>query len=106
MINELTINNFEESIKNDKIVILEFYTPTCSHCKKLFSTINKISNENNNEDVIFAKIDVTKEFELQAKYEITSVPTLLFIKGGEIKNKLIGEVHPLIIEEEIKKLKA
>lgn len=104
MIREVTLNNFEENIiQNDKPVVLEFYTPTCSHCKKLFSALDKISNEKG-ENVFFSKCNIAEEPQLQARYDITSVPTLLFINKGQIKNKLIGEVHPLIIEEEIKKL--
>ena len=75
MIQELNVNNFDQEINKDKPVVVEFYTTACSHCKKLAGA-----------------------------FDISAVPTLLFIKNGEIKNRLVGEVHPLIIQEEIKKL--
>lgn len=52
----------------------------------------------------FGKCNIDQESLLQSRFDISAVPTLLFIKNGEIKNKLVGEVHPLIIQEEIKKL--
>ena len=51
-----------------------------------------------------SECNIDQEALLQSRFDISAVPTLLFIKNGEIKNRLVGEVHPLIIQEEIKKL--
>lgn len=103
MIKELTLNNFEQEINQKLPVVVEFYSPTCTHCKKLAGALDKLSVELE-QKAVFAKCNIADEQTLQAQYDITSVPTLLFIKDGQEKNKLIGEVHPLIIQEEIKKL--
>lgn len=103
MIQELNVNNFDEEIKKDKPVVVEFYTPTCSHCKKLAGALDKLAKEKE-EEVFFGKCNIEQEALLQSRFDITVVPTLLFIKNGEIKNRLVGEIHPLIIREEIKKL--
>ena len=103
MIEELDVNNFDEAINKDKPVVVEFYTPTCSHCKKLAGALDKLAKEKEGE-VFFGKCNIEEEELLQGRFDITVVPTLLFIKNGEIKNKLVGEIHPLIIQEEIKKL--
>ncbi|MCI7526435.1 thioredoxin family protein [Oliverpabstia sp.] len=84
-------------------VVVEFYTTACSHCKKLAGALNKLSEEKG-DDVFFGKCNIDQEALLQSRFDISAVPTLLFIKNGEIKNRLVGEVHPLIIQEEIKKL--
>ena len=73
----------------------------------LFSLSNKLPNklsEEKGDDVFFGKCNIDQEALLQSRFDISAVPTLLFIKNGEIKNRLVGEVHPLIIQEEIKKL--
>lgn len=103
MIQELNVNNFDQEIQKDKPVVVEFYTTACSHCKKLAGALNKLSKEKG-DDVFFGKCNIDQETLLQSRFDISAVPTLLFIKNGEIKNKLVGEVHPLIIQEEIKKL--
>lgn len=103
MIEELDVNNFDEAINKDKPVVVEFYTPTCSHCKKLAGALDKLAKEKEGE-VFFGKCNIEEEELLQGQFDITVVPTLLFIKNGEIKNRLVGEIHPLIIQEEIKKL--
>ena len=103
MIQELNVNNFDEEIKKDKPVVVEFYTTTCSHCKKLAGALDKLAKEKE-EEVFFGKCNIEQETLLQGRFDITVVPTLLFIKNGEIKNRLVGEIHPLIIGEEIKKL--
>ena len=102
MITELTLNNFDTEINREEPVVLEFYTSTCTHCKKLAGVLDKLSNET--EGTFFGKCNIGDETALQGRYDISAVPNLLFIKNGEVKNKLVGEVHPLIIQEEIKKL--
>lgn len=100
---ELTLNNFEQETNQAIPVVVEFYSPSCVHCKKLAGALEKLSADLEGK-AVFAKCNIAEEQTLQAQYDITSVPTLLFIKDGQEKNKLIGEVHPLVIQEEIKKL--
>lgn len=103
MITELTLDNFEREIHRNLPVVVEFYTPSCAHCKKLAGALEQLSAELE-EKAVFAKCNVAEEQTLQARYDITAVPTLVFIRDGQERNKLTGEVHPLVIREEIKKL--
>lgn len=103
MVNQLTRENFEKVIKENSIVVVEFYSATCKHCKKLEAGIAELSEEARNE-VYFGKVLVSDELALADEYEITSVPTLLYFKDGEIREKSIGFTHKLIIAENIKKL--
>ncbi len=104
MIKKLTYENYDAIVKeNTKPLILEFYSPDCTHCKRLESVLDELSNEL--DDVSeFAKCDISEEPSLASMLDITTVPTLLFIKKGEVKEKLIGFTHKLIIHENIKKL--
>ncbi|MDD6208072.1 MAG: thioredoxin family protein [Clostridiales bacterium] len=103
MIKELTYHDFDKTITQPLPVVVEFYSPTCTHCKRLEAGFKELSEEINGQ-AVFAKCDITKEDSLAAQYDITSVPTLLFIRDGEIKEKLIGFTHKLIIEETLKKI--
>ena len=55
-------------------------------------------------DVYFGKVLIPDELSLADEYEISSVPTLLYFKDGEIREKSVGFTHKLIIAENIKKL--
>ena len=102
MVNQLTRENFEKVIKENSIVVVEFYSATCKHCKKLEAGIAELSEKAGNE-VYFGKVLVSDELALAEENEITSVPTLYY-KDGEIREKSIGFTHKLIIAENIKKL--
>ena len=99
MVNELTRENFDKAIKEHSIAVVEFYSATCKHCKKLEAGITELSEEAGNE-VYFGK----DQLSLAEEYEISSVPTLLYFKDGEIREKSVGFTHKLIIAENIKKL--
>lgn len=103
MIKELTLHNHEEITNQELPLVVEFFTPACGHCKKLAHVLDTLAGELEG-SAVFAKCNAAEEQALQSRYDITSVPTLLFLKDGQIRNKLVGEIHPLIIKEELKKL--
>ena len=103
MVNELTRENFDKTIRKHSTVVVEFYSATCKHCKKLEAGITELSEEAGN-DVYFGKVLIPDELSLADEYEISSVPTLLYFKDGEIREKSVGFTHKLIIAENIKKL--
>lgn len=103
MIKELTNQNYNEIISADKPLVIEFYSPTCVHCKRTETGLAEAADEQG-ENAVIAKCDITAQPELAARYDVTALPTLLFIKNGEIKEKTVGFTHKLIILENIKKL--
>ena len=103
MVNELTRENFDKAIKEHSIAVVEFYSATCKHCKKLEAGITELSEEAGNE-VYFGKVLIPDQLSLAEEYEISSVPTLLYFKDREIREKSVGFTHKLIIAENIKKL--
>ena len=76
MVNELTRENFDKAIKEHSIAVVEFYSATCKHCKKLEAGITELSEEAGNE-VYFGKVLIPDQLSLAEEYEISSVPTLL-----------------------------
>lgn len=103
MIKELTNQNYDEIVSTEKIpLVIEFYSPNCVHCKRTEVGINELDGEGIN--ALFAKCDVTQQTNIAEIYGVTALPTLLFIKDGDVKNMLVGFTHKLIIAEEIKKL--
>ena len=100
---ELTDQDFEQSIQEAETAVIEFYSPDCGHCKKMQKVLGKLE-ERIIEDVKFFKIDILTSALAAKKYDITALPTFLFLKKGEIKEKLIGEKHELLLEQAINKI--
>lgn len=83
-----TYNN-ELNLNNGKVSILYFSAAWCGPCKTLKPVMEEIS-EGMSDNIDIYYIDLNDNIELAGKYQIMSVPSLLFIKEGEIKNKIVG----------------
>lgn len=101
---ELTNRNYPEHI-NEKsgISILEFYSPSCTHCKKMEGAFTKLK-ETKEVDATFIKCNTADEGALALRYDISSVPTIVILDGGKEVNRFIGFTHPLILKDAVLKL--
>jgi len=75
---ELTKDNFEETIVNNDIVLVDFWADWCGPCKMFAPTYEKASE--NHDGVVFAKVDTEAEQELAAYFQIRSIPTLMIFR--------------------------
>lgn len=88
-VNHIDKNNFEyEVMKCNKSVLLDFWAPWCMPCRMVGPVLEEISKER--QDIKVGKINVDEEPELASQFQIMSIPTLLVIKDGKIKNHSIG----------------
>lgn len=87
--------NFEELIKNKKVVV-DFYATWCGPCKMFGPVFEKVSNESS---ITFIKIDVDAHEDIARKYGIMSIPTIVLLNNGEVEKKHMG----FMTEEELKK---
>lgn len=87
--------NFEELIKNKKVVV-DFYATWCGPCKMFAPVFEKVSNESS---ITFIKIDVDAHEDIARKYGIMSIPTVVLLNNGEVEKKHMG----FMTEEELKK---
>lgn len=87
---EITDANFEELVMNsDKPVMLDFWAVWCGPCRMIGPIVEEMSGEYEGRAVI-GKVDVDNNQEVAMKYGIRNIPTVLFIKDGEVVDKQVG----------------
>lgn len=99
---EIKEEEFEAEVLSAPSSVVEFYTPSCGHCKVLQRTIEAIEGEY--PEVGFYSVNAEVEIDLAQKYEVQAVPVLFFIKEGNILERTLGEKHPESIRNNIKKI--
>lgn len=81
--------NFQEEVINsDKPVLLDFWAPWCGPCRMVVPIVEEISQER--PDIKVGKVNVDEQQELARQFRVTSIPTLVVMKGGEAVNRAMG----------------
>lgn len=100
---ELTQENAEEVLQHSGLQVITFYSPSCAHCKRTESGIAELEAENA-VSAEFVKCNVAEEASLSERFDVTMLPTLVFLKDGELKNKLTGFTHKLVIADQLSRI--
>lgn len=83
---DLNNTNFEKEISND-LIMVEFYTKDCDICQSITNDIETIASEANFK---VGRVDVLENPELETRFEILSIPTIIFFKEGRMVYEMIG----------------
>lgn len=86
----LTSANFEqEVIKSDVPVMIDFWAVWCGPCKMIAPHVDAIASEYAGK-VKVMKVNIDEEREIAERYNIMSIPTLLFFKDGKVVDQMVG----------------
>lgn len=98
----VTVNdtNFDEFVKTNLPILLDIGATWCGPCKALAPIVDELGEEYDGK-VAVGKVDVDEAPEIAARYRVRNVPTVLFIKNGELVDKSVGLVAKATLVDKI-----
>lgn len=87
---QLNDSNFQSEVIDSEVpVLVDFWAEWCGPCKMIGPVIDQVSGEVDGQAKV-GKVNVDEARELAVKYGVKSIPLLLFFKGGEVKDQIVG----------------
>ena len=86
---EITNNNYEDIVKYNDVVLIDFWATWCGPCQMLGPVVSQLADELDG-TVVVGKCDVDENEELAIKFGVNTIPNLVLIKDGEILDRSIG----------------
>lgn len=99
---ELTSSNFNEITKKG-VSLVDFWAHWCGPCRMLNPIIDRLVDEFDGK-VNICKVNTDDESELSARFGVRSVPTILFMKDGEVVSQMIGATSEQVLKDKLNSL--
>ena len=93
----ITDANYEELAAQGKPMVLDFWATWCGPCKKIAPIIEALGEEYADRAII-GKVDIEESEDLAMKFGVRNIPTVLYIKDGEVVDKQVGAAPRPVLE--------
>lgn len=100
----ITDDTFEnEVLQSETLVVVDFWATWCGPCKMIAPILEELANEYDGK-VKITKLDVDSNNQTAGKYNIMSIPSLLFFKNGEVVDQVVGAIPKSQLAQRIDKV--
>jgi len=101
MAKEFTDANFKSDVlESDKLCVVDFWAEWCGPCRAIGPVIEELAKDYEGK-VNIGKVNVDVNPNLSMNFGITSIPAILFVKGGQVVDKQIGAVPKAVLDKKI-----
>ena len=94
---------YDELVASGKPFVIDFWAEWCGPCRSLTPIIEELAEEYEGK-VVIGKCDVEENDDITMKYGVRNIPTIIFLKGGEVVDKQVGACSKDALKAKIEKL--
>lgn len=104
MVKDISDQNFEdEVIKSTLPVLVDLWAPWCRPCSMVAPVVDRLAEKYSGK-FKFCRLNIDESPQIAARYRIMAIPTLMFFKGGEVVDTVIGAVPERALQPKIDEL--
>lgn len=92
-----------DEVPKTGLVVIDFYAEWCGPCKKLGPVFSELSKNNKYEKISFLKVDSDEAEDLCKHYDVSALPTVIFLRDGEVVSIIKG-FNQTVLESELDEL--
>lgn len=93
----------KQELKDNEYVVVKFGAEWCGPCKQISPVLDELA-DTYQDRLKYIPIDVEESYEIATEYKVRNVPTILFLKQGEVMDKVVGSTSRATLVEKIETL--